>query len=94
MAKQDDVVAIAKALSHPIRIEIMEAIGDGNLSPVRFAKDHGHQAFASVSYHFTALLDFGVLTLVAQHPRRGAVEHVYAASNRGKVLQRLLADLA
>lgn len=92
MARHEVVVAIAKALAHPIRIEIMEAIGDEGLSPIRFANSR-YEPLNNVSYHFTALRDYGILAVVAEHPRRGAIEHVYGATDRGKALQRLLADL-
>jgi hypothetical protein len=51
------------------------------------------EPLSNASYDFTVLRDYGVLTLVAEHQRHGAIEHVYMATDRGKALQRLLADL-
>ena len=43
MAKGKDsahIVRVAKSLSHPLRISILEAVGEGKASPVTYSRDH------------------------------------------------------
>jgi DNA-binding transcriptional ArsR family regulator len=67
----------AKAVSHPLRAEILRMLRDGPLSPVR-ASEHIHSAQLSViSYHFRYLQRLGLIEVMSHISRRGAVEHVY-----------------
>ncbi|HEX2707576.1 MAG TPA: hypothetical protein VHM66_06150 [Solirubrobacterales bacterium] len=94
MSKTDpkDAAALAKALSHPLRIEILEDLGDGKNSPVGFATSQS-APLGNVSYHFNVLVKLGCLELVGTAQKRGAVEHIYAITKRGKALRSMLESL-
>ena len=63
-----------------------------NLSPVKFAKANG-LSVGVVSYHFGSLTNLECLELVETIPRRGAMEHFYALTQRGKELLALIEAL-
>jgi DNA-binding transcriptional ArsR family regulator len=68
---------LLKALGHPLRLRILEAISDaGEASPVELAGRLG-RPLATVSHHVRLLRDLGFLELARTEPRRGAVEHFY-----------------
>lgn len=68
----------AKALSHPLRVRILETLAENEpSSPARLsiALD---EPLGNVSYHFKTLLEYGMVECVATKPVRGALEHFYA----------------
>jgi DNA-binding transcriptional ArsR family regulator len=70
---------LVKALGHPLRLRLLEAIiDDEEQSPVVLARRFG-QPLASVSRHVRILRDLGFVELTRTEPRRGAVEHFYRA---------------
>lgn len=73
----------AKAVAHPLRLGILETIErfGGIASPNQIAGELD-EPLGNVSYHVKALLEYGWLDLVKTEPRRGAVEHFYALSER------------
>lgn len=85
MAKADpqNVAALGKILSHPLRIEILEGLGESATSPKKFFQRHG-APLANASYHFNTLKKLGFVDLVETIPCRGAVEHVYSLSKSGQ----------
>lgn len=71
---------LAKALSHPTRLQILERLGDdGVTSPSELAHALG-EPLANVSYHVRILCEFDCVELVRTEPRRGALEHFYRAT--------------
>jgi DNA-binding transcriptional ArsR family regulator len=73
---------LLKALGHPLRLRLLEAISDrGEASPVALAREFD-QPLATVSHHVRLLCHLGYLELVRTEPRRGAVEHFYRAVTR------------
>ena len=83
-----DEQSICDALSHPIRVRILEALCDRDLSPIQFLRGgllppgfdfEGDEknALSHVAYHFKQLVDADCVVLVDTIPRRGASEHVY-----------------
>jgi DNA-binding transcriptional ArsR family regulator len=71
--------SLLKALGHPLRLRLLEAISDrGEASPVALAREFD-QPLATVSHHVRLLCRLGYLELVRTEPRRGAVEHFYRA---------------
>lgn len=70
---------MAKALSHPLRVEIMAEFGDlegGLMSANQFALRHDENV-SYVSHHFRALEKHGLIEEVEQRSVRGATEHFY-----------------
>jgi DNA-binding transcriptional ArsR family regulator len=72
---------MAKALSHPIRVQILTILHKRVASPNQIAQELG-EGLSQVSYHVKVLKDFDCLELVRTEPRRGAVEHFYRATAR------------
>ena len=68
----------AKAVGHPLRARILEALAGEPRSPNELAVEFG-EPLGNVSYHVLVLRDLGIIELVETAPRRGAVEHYYRA---------------
>jgi DNA-binding transcriptional ArsR family regulator len=83
MSSRDPFEAsLLKALGHPLRLRIVEALTEtGESSPIAVARELG-QPLSTVSHHFRMLRDLGWIELVRTEPRRGAVEHFYRAAMR------------
>jgi DNA-binding transcriptional ArsR family regulator len=78
----------ARAIGHPIRIDILMALDNSaeGMSPNQLSKLL-HEPLGNVSYHVRHLLDNGkFIELVRTIPRRGAIEHVYRLSAAGREL--------
>ena len=69
---------LAKALAHPLRVQLLAALNEGVASPNELAKTLG-EPLTNVSYHVRMLHDLGCIELVDTEPRRGALEHYYRA---------------
>jgi DNA-binding transcriptional ArsR family regulator len=69
---------LAKALAHPLRVQLLAALNEGVASPNELAKKL-NEPLTNVSYHVRMLHDLGCIELVETHPRRGALEHYYRA---------------
>src|SRR4051794_20538891 len=70
---------LLKALGHPLRLRLLEAITDaGEASPVELARTLA-QPLSTVSRHVRMLRDLGFVELVRTEPRRGSVAHYYRA---------------
>lgn len=67
---------LAKALSHPLRVEILERLSEERASPKEMAESIGI-GISALSYHFRALSRAGYIQLVHEEQRRGAVAHFY-----------------
>jgi DNA-binding transcriptional ArsR family regulator len=72
---------IAKALSHPIRVEILEALQGRVASPVELSKEMD-QTVGVISYHAKTLLKCGCVELVHSKPDRGSLEHFFGLTLR------------
>jgi DNA-binding transcriptional ArsR family regulator len=72
---------LARALSHPLRVRILEILSERVASPNELSEvlraDLGH-----VAYHTRTLDRCGCLELVETAQRRGATEHYYKAAPR------------
>jgi DNA-binding transcriptional ArsR family regulator len=67
----------ARAVSHPIRADIVRLLHDGPLSPARAAERLDGARLGTVAYHFRTLERLGVIEVSRQTQRRGAIEHTY-----------------
>lgn len=74
--KYDEVAQLAKALAHPLRLQILSILQRDIASPNEIATTLG-EPLGNVSYHTKILLEFDCIELVKTEPRRGAVEHYY-----------------
>ena len=72
---------LVKALAHPTRVRILEALQGRTASPTELSKEL-RVALGVVSYHANALLDVGCIEQVRTRPRRGTIEHFYTARPR------------
>ncbi len=78
----EESATIAKCLSHPLRIRLLQALRERkDVSPVEYAREFS-ELLGNVSYHVTVLFEADVITQVSTRPRRGAVEHRYALKGR------------
>jgi DNA-binding transcriptional ArsR family regulator len=85
-----------EALSHPIRIQILDRMASQSMSPKGLA-DLLSWPLSNVSYHVRCLHELGAIKLVDTAQRRGATEHFYSvvpdAFVGGRQWQRVPASL-
>ena len=72
---------LAKALAHPLRMQILTSLHRGISIPNQLSQELG-EPLGNVSYHVKPLLEYDCVELVKTEPRRGAVEHFYRATDR------------
>jgi DNA-binding transcriptional ArsR family regulator len=72
---------VVKALAHPLRVRILSMLDESVLSPTQMANELD-VPIGNVSYHTRQLLELGLIKLVRETPRRGAIEHHYAGVAR------------
>jgi DNA-binding transcriptional ArsR family regulator len=72
---------LVKALSHPLRMQLLSLLHGNVASPVELATRLG-EPIGNVSYHIRMLADLELIELVSTTPRRGAIEHHYRAIER------------
>lgn len=68
-----------KVLAHPIRLKILKQAQLGEVSAKEASRDL-REPIGKVSYHVRVLADTGLLEVVRQTPRRGAIETHYRAA--------------
>jgi DNA-binding transcriptional ArsR family regulator len=66
--------ALEKALSHPLRWQILALLGEGTRTPAAIARELGVRT-ENVSYHVRVLSDLELIELVGTTPVRGTLEH-------------------
>lgn len=67
---------LARAFAHPLRIQILQILGNGPSSPKRISESL-EEPLSNVSYHVRVLSKCNCIQLVDTRPARGAVEHIY-----------------
>jgi DNA-binding transcriptional ArsR family regulator len=72
---------LVRALGHPMRVRILEALQGRTASPTELAREF-RESLGVVSYHANALLDLDCIEQVRTRPKRGTVEHFYTARPR------------
>jgi DNA-binding transcriptional ArsR family regulator len=70
---------LVRALSHPLRVQILELLTDRVASP-NWLSEKLDASLSHVAYHTRALDKCGCLVLVETAQRRGATEHFYKAT--------------
>ena len=82
--------SVAKALSHPTRIGILDRMNEvGRTSPSQ-AADGGSASLPAVAYHMRELKSAGLIRATGTRPARGAVEHFYELTDRGRAAVRAI----
>lgn len=69
---------VQRALAHPARAQILAELRRGPASPSQLAGVVG-TSVAVASYHVRMLVEAGLAELVETVPKRGAIQHFYAA---------------
>jgi DNA-binding transcriptional ArsR family regulator len=72
---------LVRALAHPMRVRILEALQGRTASPTELARAF-KESLGVVSYHTNALLEVGCIEQVRTRPKRGTIEHFYTAKAR------------
>ena len=70
-----------RALSHPLRIELLELLNERQASPVEMKRALGG-TLNRINYHLKVLVDCGCVEVIETEPVRGAVKHYYRAVPR------------
>lgn len=72
---------LVKALAHPVRVGILEALQGRVASPNELSKELG-ESLGVVGYHVKILAGCGCIEQVRTAPKRGVIEHFFTASPR------------
>jgi DNA-binding transcriptional ArsR family regulator len=72
---------LVRALSHPLRVQILEILSERIASPNDLSEELGVE-LTHVAYHTRTLNRCGCLELVDTAQRRGATEHFYRTAAR------------
>ena len=83
---------LVKALTHPLRWQILEVLNQGVNSPREIAEELGAK-LGDVGYHVRRLHELGVIELVRTEQRRGAIKHFYRPTTRAILNDRQWARL-
>ena len=76
-----------RAMAHPVRIQVLNILGEGVASPTEMAEITG-ELVGTVAYHVRVLLDLNFIELTKTEPRRGATEHFYRVKPDSFVVSR------
>lgn len=72
---------VVAALSHPLRVRILDVLLERVASPRDIAEELGAKV-GDVTYHVSKLRELGAIELVRTEPRRGTIKHFYRANMR------------
>lgn len=72
---------LARVVAHPLRIEALSILSERAASPKELGAALGTPV-GNISYHVRELERIGMIELVEEKARRGAVEHFYRAIHR------------
>ena len=75
---------LIRALSHPLRVEILEKLQGRIASPIELAKEL-NASLGVVAYHAKTLIQCGCLELVYSEPRRGSREDFFGITSRSSL---------
>jgi len=81
-----------KALSHPLRLELLIRLNRAVASPKELAEELG-ESLGVVSYHIRMLEELGCIELADTKFRRGAVQHFYRPLRRAELSTDLWAEI-
>ncbi|NUT55776.1 MAG: helix-turn-helix transcriptional regulator [Thermoleophilia bacterium] len=84
---------LVRALSHPLRVRILSILDEETASAVEIARSL-RADIGVVAYHIRTLHRLGLLELVRETPRRGAIQRFYRALPRPQITAPAWADAA
>jgi DNA-binding transcriptional ArsR family regulator len=89
------IAASFKGLAHPTRLRILEALrARDSMSPTQIRREAEPKvALGTVSHHMRELVTLGLVAPAGTRAARGAVEHFYKLSPRGRRLVELIDEL-
>jgi DNA-binding transcriptional ArsR family regulator len=93
----DEVAASFRGLAHPTRLRILDVLRDegAELSPTQVAdRIEPGTGLANVAYHTRELAGLGLVTPAGERVARGALEHFYRLSDKGRELIELVDRLS
>lgn len=79
---------LVRALNHPLRVEILDALAEGEASPATLS-DKLDATLQTVAYHTRILFKCGCLERTRTEQKRGAIEHFYRAVPESYIGHRL-----
>jgi DNA-binding transcriptional ArsR family regulator len=82
---------LVRALSHPLRVRILSILDERTSSAVEISRDL-RADIGVVAYHIRTLHRLGLLELVRETPRRGAIQRFYRALPRPQITAPTWAD--
>ena len=82
---KDDLAATFRALGHPTRLNVLERLNTGPASPVDYTQaTKSNESLGTVSHHFRALRQAGLIEVARTEQRRGALKHSYRLTSQGE----------
>jgi DNA-binding transcriptional ArsR family regulator len=82
---KDDLAATFRALGHPTRLNVLEKLNSGPGSPVDYTRAaKSTESLGTVSHHFRALRQAGLIEVASTEQRRGALKHSYRLTSQGQ----------
>lgn len=74
-----------RALGHPTRLRVLERLESGPASPVDYTHDtRSDESLGTISHHFRALRQAGLIEVDSTERRRGALKHSYRLTGEGR----------
>jgi DNA-binding transcriptional ArsR family regulator len=75
---------LVKALSHPVRLEILETLQGRIASPIELSQELD-ESLGVISYHATTLVKCGCLELIGSGGRGGSFENFFGIAPRTSI---------
>src|SRR5688500_18251460 len=82
---KNELAATFRALGHPTRLNVLERLKSGEASPVDYTQGtNSDESLGTVSHHFRALRQAGLIEVARTEQRRGALKHSYRLTSQGE----------
>jgi DNA-binding transcriptional ArsR family regulator len=82
---KEGLAATFRALGHPTRLNVLDKLKDGPASPVDYTNTtKSQESLGTVSHHFRALRQAGLIEVSSTEQRRGALKHSYRLTSQGQ----------